>query len=84
MYDKILYDGGQHRLRFIILKHKFQKGGRSMNCTVVVDWKFAVALGATTVGIIFAIKMDAADAKEVSIHAIDAYKEYTVAVAGNC
>ncbi len=55
-----------------------------MNCTVVLDWKFAVALGAAAVGIIFAVKMDAADAKEVSIHAVDTCKELAVAVTGNC
>lgn len=55
-----------------------------MNCTVVLDWKFAVALGAATVGIIFAVKMNAADAKEVSIHAVDACKEYAVAVTDDC
>jgi len=54
-----------------------------MNCTVVLDWKFAVALGAAAVGIIFAVKMDAAEAKEVSIHAVDACKEYAVAIAGD-
>lgn len=55
-----------------------------MNYTVVIDWKFAVALGAATVGFIFATKMDAADAKEVSIHVIDALKEYAVALSGGC
>lgn len=55
-----------------------------MNCTVVLDWKFAVALGAAAVGIIFAVKMDAADAKEVLIHEVDACKEYAVAVTGDC
>ena len=55
-----------------------------MNYTVVIDWKFAVALGAAAVGFIFAMKMDAADAKEVSIHAIDAFKEYAVALSGGC
>ena len=55
--------------------------GSAMNCTVVIDWKFAIALGAAAVGIVFAIKMDA---KEVSIHAVDACKEYAVAVTGNC
>ena len=55
-----------------------------MNYTVILDWKFAVALGVATVGVIFAVKMDAADAKEVSIQAIDACKEYAVAVTGNC
>lgn len=55
-----------------------------MNCTVVIDWKFAVALGAAAVGIIFASKMDAADAKEVSIHAVDACKDYAIAFNGDC
>lgn len=55
-----------------------------MNCTVVIDWKFVVALGAATVGFVFATKMDAADAKEVSIHAIDSFKEYAVALSGGC
>lgn len=55
-----------------------------MNYTVVIDWKFPVALGVAVAGVIFAMKMNAADAKEVSIHAIDACKEYAVAVKGNC
>ena len=55
-----------------------------MNCTVILDWKFAVALGAAVVGIIFATKMSDTDAKEVSIHAIDACKEYAVAHNDNC
>lgn len=52
-----------------------------MNCTVTIDWKFVVALGAAAVGIIFAVKMDASAAEQVSIHAIDAGKEF--ALAGN-
>lgn len=55
-----------------------------MNCTVVLDWKFVAALGAATVGVIFSVKMSATDAKEVSIHVIDACKEYAVARNGNC
>ena len=31
-----------------------------MNCTVVLDWKFVVAVGVATTSIIFAVKMDAA------------------------
>lgn len=46
-----------------------------MNYTVVIDWKFPVAVGVAVAGIIFAVKMTAADAKEVSIRAIDACKE---------
>ena len=45
-----------------------------MNCTV--DWKFVVALGLATAGIIFSMKTDAEDAKEVLIHAVDACKEW--------
>ena len=52
-----------------------------MNLNVTIDWKFVVALGTVTVGSIFAIKMDADATERVSIHAIDAYKEY--AIAGN-
>ena len=55
-----------------------------MNFTVVIDWKFAVALGVAAVSVIFAVKMDASDAKEVSIHAVDACKEYAVALDGSC
>ena len=50
-----------------------------MNYTVVIDWKFPVAVGVAVAGIIFAVKMTAADAKEVSIHAIDACKECEIA-----
>jgi hypothetical protein len=54
-----------------------------MNFVVTIDWKFVVALGAATVSTIFAAKMDAAAAERVSIHAVDACKEYAVAVNGN-
>ena len=55
-----------------------------MNYTAIFDWKFVVALGAASVGIISAVKMDPADAKEVSIHVIDACKEVAVAYVGHC
>ena len=54
-----------------------------MNFVVTIDWKFVVALGAATVGTIFAIKMDASAAERVSIRAVDACKEYAVAGNGN-
>ena len=54
-----------------------------MNFTVKIDWKFVVALGAATVGTIFASKMDASAAERVSIHAIDAWKDSAVAGNGN-
>ena len=61
-----------------------RKGGSVMNLTINIDWKFIVALGATTVGIIFAVKMDASAAERVSTHVADAYKEYAIAGNGNC
>lgn len=45
-----------------------------MNCTVVIDWKFAAAVGITAVAGIFAWKLPMTDVKEVSIHAIDICK----------
>lgn len=54
-----------------------------MNCTVTVDWKFVAALGAATVGTIFAVKMDASAAERVSTHAVDACKEYAIADKGD-
>ncbi len=51
-----------------------------MNFVVTIDWKFVVALGAATVGTIFAVKMDASAAERVSTHVVDACKEYAFAV----
>lgn len=56
----------------------------NMNFTINIDWRFMVALGTTTVGIIFAMKMDASAAERVSTHVVDAYKEYAIAENGNC
>ena len=55
-----------------------------MNYTVLIDWKFVVALGASVVGIIFAVKMDADAAERVSTHVVDACKEYAVAGNSDC
>ena len=55
-----------------------------MNFVVNFDWKFVVALGVSTVGIIFASKMDAAAAERVSTHVADACKEYAVAGNSDC
>lgn len=52
-----------------------------MNFNVTIDWKFVVALGTATVGIIFATKMNSEAVERVSIHAVDACKE--LAIAGN-
>ena len=51
-----------------------------MNFVVTIDWKFVVALGAATVGTIFAVKMDASAAERVSTHVVDTCKEYAFAV----
>lgn len=50
-----------------------------MNLTVIIDWKFVVALGAATVGTIFAAKMDAPAAERVSTRVVDACEECVVA-----
>lgn len=55
-----------------------------MNLNVIIDWKFVVALGASVVGSIFAVKMDASATERVSIHAIDAYKDYVAAATSGC
>ena len=52
-----------------------------MSFLVTIDWKFAVALGVAVSGIILSLKMEPDAAERVSIHAVDACKEF--AVAGN-
>lgn len=54
-----------------------------MNLNVTIDWKFAVALGGSAIGIIFALKMDSDAAERVSTYAVDACKELMVAGNGN-
>ena len=54
------------------------------NLTVLIDWKFVVALGTAAVGTIFALNMDSSAAERVSIHAIEATKEFAVATKSNC
>lgn len=46
-----------------------------MDFKVVVDWKFVVALGGAVAGVIFAVKLDPSGVKEVSVHAVDAFKK---------
>lgn len=55
-----------------------------MDFRVICDWKLAVALGGIAVGLIFAIKMDPAAVKEVSLHAVDALKEYALISNNRC
>ena len=49
-----------------------------------IDWKFVVALGASAVAIIFATKMDAEAGERVSMHVIDACKEYAITTKSDC
>ena len=55
-----------------------------MNCTVIIDWKFVVALSVPIAATIFALKMSAEQATDVSTQAIVACKECAVAFQGNC
>lgn len=55
-----------------------------MSFVVAIDWKFAAVLGAATVGVIFASKMNSSEAERVSVHAIDACKEVAIALKGSC
>jgi len=50
-----------------------------MSFLLTVDWRFIVALGAAVSGIILSSKMEPDAAERVSIHAIDACKEFAVA-----
>lgn len=54
-----------------------------MNFVVTLDWKFVVALGTSVVGVILAVKMESDAAERVSIHAVDAGKEFLVAKNSN-
>ena len=55
-----------------------------MNLNVIIDWKFIVAVGASTVGIIFAVKMDSESAETAVNHMVDAGKDYAIAISGDC
>ena len=55
-----------------------------MSFVVTIDWKFAAALGAAAVGVIFAVKMNSSEAERVSVHAIDACKEVVTASKESC
>lgn len=54
-----------------------------MNTTVVLDWKFVVAIGATTAVIILAAKMTPAEAKEVLTKLVT-HTVRTIALTGDC
>ena len=55
-----------------------------MNTTVILDWRFVVAFGAATAGVILAVKMTPADAKEVLTRAVDTHTARTIALTGDC
>ena len=55
-----------------------------MKTTVVLDWKFVVAIGATTAVIILAAKMSPAEAKEVLTRVVDTHTVRTIALTGDC
>ena len=55
-----------------------------MTNTFKVDWKFVLAFGATVTSIVFAFKMDGSAVERVSIHAIDACRDYAIAFHCDC
>ena len=61
-----------------------RKEVRTMNTTFRINWKFVAAFGLVSTTSILAFKVDAAGAEKVLIHAIDACKEFAVALQGNC
>ena len=50
-----------------------------MDVKVILDWKTVAALGASVVSIILALKLDGESAETVSIHSVDAVKEFAIA-----
>ena len=64
----------------------FGSGGkevRPMNYSVILDWKFIAALGAAVSGIIISAKMTPDAVEKVSIHMVDACKEFMAAGNGS-
>ena len=54
------------------------------NFSVTIDWKFVVALGASVVGIIFAVKMHDVAVERVSTIMVNACREFAIAEQCNC
>lgn len=50
-----------------------------MNCNVTIDWKFALACGASVAGTILALKLDSDAAERVSTEVVEACKDCVVA-----
>ena len=55
-----------------------------MDIKVILDYKVVLAAGAVAVGVIFALRMDPAAIKEVSILAIGASNELAVVDTYSC
>lgn len=55
-----------------------------MSFTVLIDWKFVVALGAVVIGTVLTCKLDSNAAERVSIHVVDACRDNAIAGNGNC
>ena len=53
-----------------------------MNCTVLLDWKFAAVVSATVVGVCLVSKLDAEGAKEVAMRLADAFDGKAIALSG--
>lgn len=63
----------------IILDSKSRKGGSVMNCSITLDWKSFVALGATALGIVCVCKFSPDASERVLTRVVDACKEYALA-----
>lgn len=62
-----------------ITGQQIQKGGRAMKVSILVDWKFVVALGAAAMGVIFSLKMDGTSAERFLTHVADCTKDLEAA-----
>ena len=55
-----------------------------MDVKVIIDYKVVLAIGAVAVGVIFAMRMDPAAIKEVSIYAVGAARNRAIASGSVC
>ena len=55
-----------------------------MDVKVIIDHRVVLAIGAVAVGVIFAMRMDPAAIKEVSLVAIGASRELAIADSCSC
>ena len=54
-----------------------------MDVKVILNWKTVAALGASVIGTILVIKLDADKAEKVSAHVVDAAKDFAIASNSN-